>query len=263
MIRFWRVEWHRTLRQKETYFFLIAWLVVLILLGGLSQALPVATDYTNISSTLLTIIGLILPLFVLLMTAVQWGSERESKRIRLYRTYRIHPFRLIWTRFSTFVMTQWIVLLFAIGVASFFVSVSTHAWLGLFLYAVGLIVFCASLGTWIGTWSRSRLQAVIIAFFTWMFLVLLWPTLLVTIVSFFPYDSQLTTMIVSTLLNGTELLRIFMTARLAAPDVFGGLFEPFMGVLAGRRGILLIVAYLALSSCLFLYLAMRGTTKEE
>lgn len=220
----WRMEWARSLRQRENYFFLFTWVLTLVLLGGIGQALPVAADYTNISATLITVLGLLLPLFILLTTALHWGQERESKRLDLLSTFTYSKWKLIFVRFSTFFVTQVLILLLAFLIASLVVGQSLKTWVILFSYAIGLTIYATALGTLLGLMARKRIRAILMAFLTWVLLVLLWPTILVAIVSWLPYGMQVNGMVVALFVNGFDLMRVWATTTVSSTDVFGDVY---------------------------------------
>lgn len=248
----WRMEWGRTLRQKENYVFFLTWLLVLVLLGGLGQALPIAAEYTNVGATLITVLGLLLPLFILLTTALHWGQERESKRLNLLSTFTFPGWKLIWIRYSAFIATQLLVSLLAFMTASLVVELSWKMWGGLFAYASGLIVYAAALGTLLGLVGRSRIRAILLAFLTWVFLVLLWPTLLVAVIAWLPYGMQVNGMIVALFLNGFDLLRVWVSVTLSSPESFGNVYIDFLSRL--DRPIGHVVVWFALFSTSLLFL---------
>lgn len=220
----WRMECARSLRKRENYAFLLTWTLTLVLLGGLRQALPVAADYTNVSATLITVLGLLLPLFILLTTAIHWGQEQESKRLNLLSTFTYSKWKFIFIRFSSFLVTQVLVLLLAFFIASLVVVQSFTTWIILFAYATGLTMYATALGTLIGLFGRTRIRAMLLAFLTWVVLVLLWPTILVTIVSWLPYGMQVNGMIVALFLNGFDLMRVWASTIVSSSDVFGDVY---------------------------------------
>ncbi|WP_270813133.1 hypothetical protein [Exiguobacterium sp. CinTr1] len=218
------MECARSLRKRENYAFLLTWTLTLVLLGGLGQALPVAADYTNVSATLITVLGLLLPLFILLTTAIHWGQEQESKRLNLLSTFTYSKWKFIFIRFSSFLVTQVLVLLLAFFIASLVVVQSFTTWIILFAYATGLTMYATALGTLIGLFGRTRIRAMLLAFLTWVVLVLLWPTILVTIVSWLPYGMQVNGMIVALFLNGFDLMRVWASTIVSSSDVFGDVY---------------------------------------
>lgn len=258
----WRIEWSRTLRQKESYIFLIAWVLILVLLGGLGRAIPIATAYTNVSATLVTVIGFVLPLLIMLTTSLQWGNERESKRIRLISTFVVSMRRVIWMRYSAFLATQTLILTLAFALASFLVSMPILTWFVLFAYALGLTVYGAAIGTFIGVFGRTRLRAVLFSFLVWVVLVLLWPTILVSTLAWLPYGVQASTMVGLLFLNGFELLRVWVNSVLSAPDLFGAVYETFIDWLGNPIGGVTVSVAL-LSVVLILWLGTAWLLRQE
>lgn len=253
----WRMEWARSLRKRENYAFLLTWILTLVLLGGLGQALPIAADYTNISATLITVLGLLLPLFILLTTAIHWGQEQESKRLSLLSTFIYPKWKFIFIRFSSFLVTQVLVLLLAFFIASLVVNQSFTTWFILFAYATGLTMYATALGTLIGLFGRTRIRAMLLAFLTWVVLVLLWPTILVTIISLFPYGMQVNGMIAALFVNGFDLMRIWASTTVSSPDVFGEVYLNWLNWMNHPIGSVIVWATLMTMSSFLLWLASK------
>lgn len=253
----WRMEWARSLRKRENYAFLLTWVITLVLLGGIGQALPVAVDYTNISATLITVLGLLLPLFILLTTALHWGQERESKRLNLLSTFTYPKWKFIFIRFSSFLVTQVLVLLLAFLIASLVVGQSFTTWIILFAYATGLTIYATALGTLLGLLGRKRIRAMLLAFLTWVVLVLLWPTILVTIISWLPYGIQVNGMIAALFVNGFDLMRIWASTSVSSPDIFGSVYLQLLTWMNQPVGSVVVWATLLAMSGLLLWLASK------
>ncbi|WP_214822139.1 MULTISPECIES: hypothetical protein [unclassified Exiguobacterium] len=253
----WRMEWARSLRKRENYAFLLTWVITLVLLGGIGQALPVAADYTNISATLITVLGLLLPLFILLTTALHWGQERESKRLNLLSTFTYPKWKFIFIRFSSFLVTQVLVLLLAFFIASLVVGQSFTTWIILFAYATGLTIYATALGTLLGLLGRKRIRAMLLAFLTWVVLVLLWPTILVTIISWLPYGIQVNGMIAALFVNGFDLMRIWASTSVSSPDIFGSVYLQLLTWMNQPVGSVVVWATLFAMSGLLLWLASK------
>ena len=253
----WRMEWARSLRKRENYAFLLTWVITLVLLGGIGQALPVAADYTNISATLITVLGLLLPLFILLTTALHWGQERESKRLNLLSTFTYPKWKFIFIRFSSFLVTQVLVLLLAFLIASLVVGQSFTTWIILFAYATGLTIYATALGTLLGLLGRKRIRAMLLAFLTWVVLVLLWPTILVTIISWLPYGIQVNGMIAALFVNGFDLMRIWASTSVSSPDIFGSVYLQLLTWMNQPVGSVVVWATLLAMSGLLLWLASK------
>ncbi|MCT4786087.1 hypothetical protein ACFQO8_12840 [Exiguobacterium aestuarii] len=253
----WRMEWARSLRKRENYAFLLTWVITLVLLGGIGQALPIAADYTNISATLITVLGLLLPLFILLTTALHWGQERESKRLNLLSTFTYPKWKFIFIRFSSFLVTQVLVLLLAFLIASLVVGQSFTTWIILFAYATGLTIYATALGTLLGLLGRKRIRAMLLAFLTWVVFVLLWPTILVTIISWLPYGIQVNGMIASLFVNGFDLMRIWASTSVSSPDIFGSVYLQLLTWMNQPVGSVVVWATLLATSGLLLWLASK------
>lgn len=262
----WKMEWARSLRQRENYAFLLTWVLTLVLLGGLGQALPVAAEYTNVSATLITVLGLLLPLLILLTTALHWGQEGESKRLTLLSTFTYPKWKLIFIRFSSFFVTQVLILLLAFFIASLVVAQSFATWMILLFYAIGLTMYATALGTLLGLLARKRIRAILLAFLIWVVFILLWPTILVTIISGLPYGMQVNGMTVALFLNGFDLMRVWASTSVSSTDVFGDVYLNLLHWMNQPIGHVVVWSSLLMTSGFMLWLAstaMYGGKKHD
>lgn len=251
------METSRFLSQWESYGMLIFWISLLLILGSAGAALPIAASYTNISATLMTTEGFVIPVLILMVTAMHWSSEREAGRLRLYRTYAVGLPWMVISKYVAFMTAQTLILLIAFGLMGLFVRIPPGEWITLFVYSLLLVAVSAAIGTLLGAVAKNRIRGLMYALTVFVAFVLLWPTILVSTVTHLPYPLQEDAMIGLLLLNPLEMLRIGAMAIVSSNDVFGELYTGLLGWLAEPVGMLCILSVVLTG----IFFSLLGTAK--
>ena len=81
-------------------------------------------------------------------------------------------------------------------------------------FSCGLVLLFLTLALFIGSLSRNRWQALTISVTVWFFAVIGWPTLLLSVLGLMPYLWVKPLLVMLTLINPAELVRLFVVIKL-------------------------------------------------
>ncbi|MFJ8267004.1 ABC transporter permease subunit [Peribacillus asahii] len=248
MWNIWRSELRMTVRQRSYYSFLILWVAVLSLLFLLQNSAPSLTGYTNITGTVANIALYIIPLFMLIIGSFSIANEVENGQWRLLSTYPLFTLSYVIGKIGGQFTAQWIVFTFSFGISMGISLVIgggfSMKWLwAIYLFSVTLLFFFLVIGVCIGSFVKTRWQALSISVMLWFFLIMIWPTALIGILGAVPYTWIAPLMNGLLFLNPAELIRVAFVISLDAGSVFGQAYDPLISYLGTYLSILIYILY--------------------
>ncbi|KMY45203.1 ABC transporter permease [Bacillus sp. FJAT-27916] len=226
----WGSEWKTTSRQKSYYSILILWLFVISLLIALERSNGSISGYTNITGTIVNIMLYILPLFMLIYGSFSIANEMENGQWRLLCTYPLEMssyfFGKLGGQFTAqavgFSLAYWLSMLLGLITG---ISISLKWMIVLYLFSLQLILFFLCIGLFLGSFVKTRWQALTHSVGVWFVLIMIWPTLLIAITSVLPYPMIGTFMKTAMFLNPAEFTRFFLASKLNAGSIFGVAYD--------------------------------------
>ncbi|WP_110113157.1 ABC transporter permease subunit [Bacillus sp. CGMCC 1.16541] len=231
-----QAEIRLVLRQRTYYAFISMWTVITFFLFLLQSTSPSISGYTHITGTVMNLLLYIIPLFMLINGAFSIANEMENGQFRLVSTYPLSPIFYVVGKIMGQILAQTLIFTFSYGLSLLIglvmgISLSVKWMIMLYLFSIGLLLFFLLIGIVIGTFVSSKWQALSFCVFVWFFLIMLWPTVLVSTLNFVPY-SWLGVIVKALLfINPAEFLRLMFVVQLGGGAVFGqaydGLVEQF------------------------------------
>lgn len=192
----------------------------------LIQSQKFVQGYTSTTGTLLNLTLYLLPLMALLLGSFSLTAEKEEGSRELLRTYPLSGW--------TFVAGKWIgnlavllcIVAFGFGISGvvgyLFGSVYSGFTFTLFFsFSAGLVLLFLGIAFVIGAAANNRWQALTAGVSVWFFLIIGWPTLLVSVLGFVPYGWIKPLLAALTLLNPAELVRLFVIVKMGGGAVLG------------------------------------------
>ncbi|RID82726.1 ABC transporter permease [Peribacillus asahii] len=248
MWNIWRSELRMTVRQRSYYSFLILWVAVLSLLFLLQNSAPSLTGYTNMTGTVANIALYIIPLFMLIIGSFSIANEIENGQWRLLCTYPLFTLSYVIGKIGGQFTAQWIVFTFSFGISMAISLVIgggfSMKWLwAIYLFSVTLLFIFLVIGVCIGSFVKTRWQALSISVMLWFFLIMIWPTALIGILGSVPYTWIAPLMNALLFVNPAELIRVAFVISLDAGSVFGQAYDSLLSYLETSLSILIYILY--------------------
>ncbi|MEW9052593.1 MAG: ABC transporter permease subunit [Neobacillus sp.] len=248
MWNIWRYELRVTVRQRSYYSFLLLWIAVLSLLFLLQASAPSLTGYTNLTGTVVNIALYIIPLFMLIIGSFSITNEMENGQWRLLTTYPLFSLAYIIGKIGGQFTAQVIVFTFSYGISLSLGllmgnSFSSEWLFSIYFFSIGLIFFFLVFGITVGCSTSTRWQALSISVMIWFFLILIWPTALISILGLVPYTWIFPLMKFGLFANPAEFLRVAFVISLDGGAVFGQAYDPLMRFLDSSSGVLVNILY--------------------
>lgn len=248
---FFQQEWKTSLRQKSFYLFAGLFLFIMVFIFLIQMNIDGLSSFTNITATAFNVLLYSLPLIVMLLGAFSITEEREAGRFALLLTYPFKMKSYITGKYFGQLVSHIIVVTFSFGVFSgmSFVLNGTSSIKGILLIYLFAILVTASflaIGMLIGVLSSTRWQAMMISIALWFILIMIWPMLLIGSLSFLHHDSVKPVLLVFTVLNPAELLRVFFVIQFEGGAIFGQQYYQIIDFLKGTAALLYLAVYIFL-----------------
>ncbi|WP_071459674.1 ABC transporter permease [Bacillus massilinigeriensis] len=232
----WQYELRMTLRQRSFYSLLLLWVTVLSLLFLLQSSTPSIEGYTSITATIANVALYIIPLFMLINGSFTVANELENGQFRLISTYPLSSLLYISGKLGGQLVAQAAAFTMGFGISLaiglFFGKGFSLEWMwAIYLFCIGLIFFFLLTGVTVGSFVRSRWQALTISVTIWFFLVMIWPTVLIGVLGHAPYTWVSPLMKAALFVNPAEFLRIILVIKLGAGAVFGQSYDALVNMM--------------------------------
>lgn len=246
---FFRQEWKTSLRQKSFYLFAGLFLLIMVFIFLIQLNIDGLSSFTNITATAFNVLLYSLPLIVMLLGAFSITEEREAGRFALLLTYPFKMISYITGKYFGQFAAHIAVVTFSFGVfsaLSFFFKAtgSIKGILLLYLFAILVTAAFLAIGILIGVLSSTRWQAMMISIALWFILIMIWPMLLIGILSFLNYATVKPMLLVFTVLNPAELLRIIFVILFDGGSIFGQEYYKIIDFLKGSVSLIYVSIYI-------------------
>ncbi|SHE13111.1 ABC-type transport system involved in multi-copper enzyme maturation, permease component [Chlamydia abortus] len=192
----------------------------------LIQSQAQMSGYTSSTGTMLNLILYLLPLMTLLLGSFSVTAEKEEGGWQLLSTYSIGTSSYLLGKYGGLAVVLFIIIGFGYGFSGLIgalmgKSFAADSFLLFLAFSAGLILLFLAIAIGVGTLSRNRWQALTYGVAIWFFLILGWPTLLVSVLGFLPYLWIKPALVGLTFLNPAELVRVYMIVKMGGGTVFG------------------------------------------
>lgn len=261
MWNIWRSELRMTVRQRSYYSFFILWVAVLSLLFLLQNSAPSLTGYTNTTGTVVNVALYIIPLFMLIIGSFSIANEMENGQWRLLSTYPLFTLLYVIGKIGGQLTAQIIIFTFSFGI-SMVISLLvgggfSMSWLwAIYSFCITLMFYFLIMGIAIGSFVKTRWQALSISVILWFFLIMIWPIALIGILGWLPYTWIAPFMKVLMYLNPAEFLRVMFVVNLHAGSVFGQAYDSMMTFFEASLSTLVEILYFITFTVIFLLFSM-------
>ncbi|MDR7001936.1 ABC transporter permease subunit [Neobacillus niacini] len=249
MKNLWFYEWKTMTRQGSYYSSLILWVIVFSLLFLLARSNDAISGFTNITGTIVNIILYLLPLFMLIFGSFSITNEMESGQWNLLCTYPVSIPSYLSGKFLGVFTAQALVFSLSFGLSMAIgllakIQLSVQWVLAIYLFSLFLIYFFLILGIFVGTLVKTRWKALMISVAVWFFLIMIWPTALISILGLVPFPMIDRLMKIALILNPAEFLRIFLIVQWDSGSIFGQSYDSIVYLFQSRAGWMILIVYM-------------------
>lgn len=182
--------------------------------------------YTYTTGTILNLILYLLPLMTMLLASFSVTAEKEEGSWELLSTYALTATSFLWGKYAGLAVVLVSIVCFSYGFAGLSGMLlgkgfTLSALLFFLLFSICIVLLFLGIAMVVGSLSRNRWQALTLGVSIWFFLILAWPTLLISVLSFLPYTWIKPVLQVATCLNPAEFVRMFSVVRMGGGAIFG------------------------------------------
>jgi len=249
MTNLWLSEWKTMTRQRSYYLFLILWVLVFSLLFLLERNNAGLSSFTNITGTIVNILLYLLPLFMLIIGSFSITNEMESGQWQLLCTYPVSIPAYLFGKFAGLMTAQAAVFTLSFGMSMAIgklsgIELSIPWLLGIYLFSLLLIYVFLILGLFLGTVAKTRWKALMASVAAWFFLIMIWPTALISILGLVPYPMIDPLMKLAMVLNPAEFLRIFLIIQWDSGSIFGASYDAMVHLFQSGASWSILIGYM-------------------
>jgi Cu-processing system permease protein len=261
MMNLWLIEWRTITRQRSYYACSLLWIIVFSLLFLLEKNNSGLTGFTNTTGTIVNIIIYLLPLFMMLYGSFSIANEVENGQWELLCTYPLSIPSYILGKFAGLYTSQSIVFTFSFGLSMAIgliagIQLPIKWLLNIYLFSLLLIYAFIILGLFFGTLVNTKWKALTLSVSAWFFLIMIWPTALISVLGLVPYPMIGVIMKIAMVLNPAEFLRVFLISKWNSGSIFGQSYDSIVQLFQSGVGWLVLIGYLF--TYLFLFFAFSN-----
>lgn len=253
-------EWKLLTRQKSYYPMILLWTLVFSLLFLLQKTQGTVSGYTNVTATIVNIILYLLPLFMLIIGSFTITTDLENGGWQLLCTYPLNVTGYIIGKFMGLLTAQLIIFTLSFGLSMLFgllggIQFSLKLLIGIYLFSILLLFVFLNIGIFLGTIVNTRWKALVISIAVWFFLIMIWPTALIALLSLLPYKMIGGLMKLALILNPAEFLRVFFISKWDSGSIFGQPYYSLVKIFESGTSWFLLFEYLIANFIGFLFLS--------
>ncbi|CAH0119495.1 hypothetical protein PAE9249_01999 [Paenibacillus sp. CECT 9249] len=220
----------------------------------------VVQGYSGATGTMLSLILYLLPLMTLFLGSFSLTAEKEEGSWQLLSTYPLGTLSFLAGKYVGLASVLLAIVAFGYGVmgvagALFGKGFERNTYMLFFAFSVGLVLLFLAVALIVGSLAKNRWQALTIAVAIWFFAVIGWPTLLIAALGLLPYLWAKPALLILTMCNPAELVRLFVVVKLGGGSILGPEYYRWIQWIDEPGGTLLFLAVCAV----WVGLAMLGS----
>lgn len=182
--------------------------------------------YTYTTGTMLNLVLYLLPLMTILLSSFSLTAEKEEGSWQLLSTYSLTTTSFLMGKYFGQALVLIVIVCFGYGLSGVVGMIlgagfTFSTLVFLLSFSICIILMFLGIAMLIGALSKNRWQALTLGVSIWFFLILAWPTLLISILSFLPYTWIKPVLQVVTMFNPAEFVRLFSVVWLGGGSIFG------------------------------------------
>ncbi len=219
------------------------------------------SSFTNVTGTIVNILLYLLPLFMLIIGSFSITNEIESGQWHLLCTYPVSIPAYLFGKFLGLVTAQSAVFTFSFGISMAIgllteIQLSVPWLLGIYLFSLLLIYVFLILGIFLGTLAKTRWKSLTMSVAVWFFLIMIWPTALISLLGLVPYPMIDPLMKVAMVLNPAEFLRVFLIIQWDSGAIFGQSYDSIVHLFQSGTSWIILIVYMIVYLLLHFSLAI-------
>ncbi|MMZ45997.1 ABC-2 family transporter protein [compost metagenome] len=264
-------EWQMMLRSRWLAAFAALFVILGVFLSYWNHTLFSSTGASGMTRQSMMLLNMVLqlaPLMGVLLSSLSLSGERSDGMTRLLHTYPLTETQYVIGKFLGLFLALICAVLAGTMIAYVSLAVfgqggSLQAIGALLLTSIPLLSAFSSLGLWLGSRVRSRLNAIAGSLFLWFFLVYIYGMGVMAALPILPRTMQEGALAILLTLNPVEAVRIGAVFWQGQGYIYGPTFYYWEQAIRSPVGMIGSVVLVILYSTIPLFFAMRKLRKGE